>query len=39
VIGAQHNGYTKLGAIHRRIVKHNAPGHWQVTDYLLPARA
>lgn len=33
-IAAQHNGYRRLGVIHRRSLKRIAPDQWQVTDDL-----
>ncbi len=37
-ITAQHNGYRRLGVLHRRTLVHLAPGRWQVEDHLLPSR-
>jgi hypothetical protein len=37
-IAAQHNGYQRLGIIHRRILKHAGPGRWMIIDYLLDSQ-
>jgi hypothetical protein len=35
---AEHDGYRKLGIIHRRMLQHIPPNGWLVTDWLLPSR-
>ncbi len=37
-LAAEHNGYARLGILHRRILKQVSPDSWQVTDMLLPKR-
>lgn len=34
-VAALHNGYQRLGVLHRRVLKINGPGRWQVFDSLL----
>jgi hypothetical protein len=34
-VAALHNGYQRLGVLHRRVLKANGPGRWQVIDSLL----
>lgn len=35
---AEHDGYRRLGVIHRRTLKKSGPATWQVLDELLPSR-
>jgi hypothetical protein len=37
VLSAQHDGYARLGVLHRRTLEHSGSGHWKITDHLLPA--
>jgi hypothetical protein len=36
---AEHNGYRRLGIVHRRELRRLSPGGWRVTDWLLPLQA
>ncbi len=35
-IAGRHNGYTRLGVMHQRTLKWEAPSRWLVTDQILP---
>ncbi len=36
MLTAQHDGYRRLGVLHRRAVSADDQGHWLITDTLLP---